>query len=98
MSAFKRRRAEMEQPECEACGSTAIVIDQKQGHMVCDDCGVIKRESMISASSEYRNFSESDKPSGAAVRLSWAVRARYKLAVTSCSKTTMCVYIAPKLY
>lgn len=50
---------------CDACGGTAIVTDQKEGQMVCDDCGVIKRQSMISTNSEYRNFSESDKPTGA---------------------------------
>ena len=55
----------MEQPECEACGSTNVVIDTAQGHMVCTDCGVIMRQNMISTNSEYRNFSESDKPTGA---------------------------------
>jgi transcription initiation factor TFIIB len=54
----------MEMPECEACGSDNIVTDTKEGHMVCSDCGVIMRQSMISSNSEYRNFSESDKPTG----------------------------------
>ena len=67
MSAFKHRRAQMEQPECEACGSDQVVIDTKEGHMVCSDCGVIMRQSMISSNSEYRNFSETDKPTGAAL-------------------------------
>lgn len=73
MSAFKKRRREFETPECVSCGSDNVVTDTKQGHMVCDDCGVILEASMISASTEYRNFSESDKPTGeCALRWCWA--------------------------
>lgn len=57
----------MEQPECEACGSLAVVVDSKEGNMVCSDCGVVMRQNMISTNSEYRNFSESDKPTGISV-------------------------------
>lgn len=75
MSAFKKRRREFETPECVSCGSDNVVTDTKQGHMVCDDCGVILEASMISASTEYRNFSESDKPTG-------------ECALTSCGRAT----------
>jgi ribosomal protein S27E len=64
MSAFKRRRAQFETPHCPSCESTNIVTDNRQGHLVCDDCGVILESSMISTATEYRNFSESDKPTG----------------------------------
>lgn len=64
MSAFKRRRAEFETPHCPSCDSTNVVTDNRQGHLVCDDCGVILESSMISTATEYRNFSESDKPTG----------------------------------
>lgn len=72
MSAFKKRRRQFETPECVSCGSDNVVTDTKQGHMVCDDCGVILESGMISTSTEYRNFSESDKPTGERVQ---AVRA-----------------------
>lgn len=64
MSAFKRRRAQFETPQCPSCDSTNVVTDNRQGHLVCDDCGVILESSMISTATEYRNFSESDKPTG----------------------------------
>ena len=69
MSAFNARRAQMEQPECESCGSDDIVTDTAQGYMVCRSCGVILRHNMISTSTEYRNFTDSDKPTGAAALL-----------------------------
>jgi predicted RNA-binding Zn-ribbon protein involved in translation (DUF1610 family) len=68
MSAFSSRRRIVEVPECVSCGSENIVTDTREGHMVCDDCGVIQRQGMISTSTEYRNFSESDKPTGKALR------------------------------
>lgn len=64
MSAFKRRRAQFETPHCPSCDSANVVTDNRQGHLVCDDCGVILESSMISTATEYRNFSESDKPTG----------------------------------
>ena len=64
MSAFKLRRAQFETPQCPSCDSTNVVTDNRQGHLVCDDCGVILESSMISTATEYRNFSESDKPTG----------------------------------
>jgi transcription initiation factor TFIIB len=64
MSAFKQRRAQAEAPTCPACGSDDVVMDQKQGQLVCQDCGVILEESRISESTEYRNFAEPDRPTG----------------------------------
>lgn len=54
----------MEAPTCPSCESDNVVTDARQGHLVCDDCGVILESSMISTATEYRNFSESDKPTG----------------------------------
>lgn len=84
MSAFKKRRRQFETPECKSCGSDNVVTDTKQGHMVCDDCGVILESGMISASTEYRNFSESDKPTGECVQ---TVRACCRAHRDECSHT-----------
>ena len=54
---------EFECPECPSCGSQDIVTDTKQGHMVCGDGGIIPQSSMISAQTECRKFSRTEKDS-----------------------------------
>ena len=98
MSAFRQRRAQLEQPECEACGSIELVIDTKEGQLVCTDCGVIARQSMISNASEYRNFSESDKPQGACRN---AVESAVHALIDRCHGMTYLSlrrFLAPSMY
>ena len=65
MSAFMRRRAQFETPQCPSCDSTNVVTDNRQGHLVCDDCGVILESSMISTATESVSYTHLTLPTKA---------------------------------
>ena len=56
MSAFKDRRARIESPVCGNCGSEDIVLDPKQGQLVCQDCGTIRTRVSTRPNNEQRPF------------------------------------------
>lgn len=43
----------MHHQECSQCGSDEIVLDTRQGHLVCDNCGTVAQTSVVTDSYEH---------------------------------------------
>jgi len=48
---------------CEGCGSDHIVELRSQGDLVCENCGLVFRDHLISMASEWRTFADDDSKS-----------------------------------
>jgi len=60
---------------CPECGSTNIVHDPDSGELICGDCGLVMKDTMVSEGPEWRAFTptEKDSRSRVGVPLSFAV-------------------------
>jgi len=48
---------------CPECGSTNIIQDEDSGEIICGNCGLVVRESIINKGPEWRAFTQSEKES-----------------------------------
>mmetsp|Transcript_33009 Transcript_33009/g.77854 ORF Transcript_33009/g.77854 Transcript_33009/m.77854 type:complete len:455 (-) Transcript_33009:81-1445(-) len=55
-----RAQREKKNQVCDGCGSENIVEIRSQGDLVCEDCGLVFRDRLISMSSEWRTFQDDD--------------------------------------
>ena len=46
---------------CNRCGDN-VLVDSKNGKIICTNCGLIKEDRFIDLTSEYRYFSENTSP------------------------------------
>ena len=60
---------------CPECGSTNIVHDPDSGELICGDCGLVMKDSMVNEGPEWRAFTPTEKESRSrvGVPLSFAV-------------------------
>ena len=60
---------------CPECGSTNIVHDPDSGELICGDCGLVMKDSMVNEGPEWRAFTPTEKNSRSrvGVPLSFAV-------------------------
>ncbi len=60
---------------CPECGSTNIVNDPDSGELICGDCGLVMKDTMVNAGPEWRAFTPTEKNSRSrvGVPLSFAV-------------------------
>ena len=47
--------------KCPECGSINLVYDERQGEVMCQDCGLVVEEKMVDFGQEWGNFEEGDK-------------------------------------
>jgi len=51
--------------KCDECGTIELVINNKEGTIVCQKCALVQQSRIIDDSSEWRTFSSETGSSGA---------------------------------